>query len=101
MRRDHGLKSISDILCKDSGHIPDPPINETHDLVDATPEQGEQQEVMKVWKPKADTSKLVTREDGQLYQRISCHVSRITLQTPRGTTNMMDPSAYTGIRITI
>ena len=57
-------------------------------------------EVYKVWKAKADTSKLVTRDDGNMYQKISQYVYRGTLFTPRDTSNMMDATSYTGVRIT-
>ena len=35
-----------------------------------------------------------------VYQKISQHVSRNTLVTPRNTSNMLEPHSYTGVRIT-
>ena len=65
------LKSITETTRREQSlaHVPDPPIHETHDLVDVEHEDGV--EVLKVWKAKPEPSKLVTREDGKMYQKIS------------------------------
>ena len=88
------VRSLSEIFARDALIEPEPPIDETHELVDATPEQAVEQEVMKVWKHKADTSKLVTRDDGHLYQCISQYAPRCALATPRGTSNMMEATSH-------
>ena len=46
------------------------------------------------------TSKLTTRDDGNMYQEIAHFVGRSTLYTPKSTTNMMTPESYTGHRVT-
>ena len=94
------IKAVADTFTRDASWTPDPPVYETHELVDATDEQAQEQEVYKVWKHKAETSKMVTRDDGLLYQKISQYVWRNVLATPRGTSCLLEPSAYTGKRIT-
>ena len=94
------LKSITETARREQSlaHVPDPPIHETHDLVDVEHEDGV--EVLKVWKPKPETSKLVTRDDGKMYQKISFYTFRISLATPKDSPNMLDPKSYTGERLT-
>ena len=94
------IKTLTDIFGKDSNLVADS-ISEFHNACGCDSDDGvETNDVYKVWKAKADTSKLVTRDDGYMYQKISQHVFRGTLMTPRDTVNMMDPTSYTGVRIT-
>ena len=41
---------MTDTFTRGASYTPDPPVHETHDLADATPEQAQEQEVYKVWK---------------------------------------------------
>ena len=55
----------------------------------------------KPWKPKAETSKLVTRPDGRLYQQIDHHTSMTRLYIPKKDgANDMKTHSYTGERVT-
>ena len=100
------LKTLHSVLQADADRVPDPPIEETHDLTDCVPVRADAElpleayTVKQVWKRKPESSKMVTLPDGKLYQEFAHHVSRIGLFTPSEGSNMLDPRSYTGTRIT-
>ena len=95
------IKVVHDALGQPSPS--EPPLSETHDLVWKPPDKSENVlEVFKTkaYKPKPEGSKLVTRDDGSLYQEVAHFATRSSLYVPRDTSNFMGASAYTGERIT-
>ena len=97
------LRIVRDTLQADLEQEHDPPIEETHDLLlPANNEEVLPIEAYKagVWKIKPEGSKLVTRDDGLMYQQVDHHVTRTALYTPKDSQNMMPVHSYSGIRIT-